>query len=128
MSFIEELELFCKTKGISKRDMCIVGSYLLEVLNLRKASDIDYILLVDVRKKLGFSKGNIKTTKNTELVSRSWLSSITDDIIISDPQYHTILPNGFKIIKLDLLIQRKSNTQRAKDLKDLDLIKTLLTN
>tara|TARA_B100000085_G_C18415029_1_gene460246 strand:+ start:22 stop:402 length:381 start_codon:yes stop_codon:yes gene_type:complete len=123
---MKELDFFCKTNNVSKADLCIVGSYILQELGIRKASDIDFIMLPSERKRLGFPRSNKRFTDNVELVTQNWHPTISDENVINNSSYHTLLPCGFKIINLSLLVDKKSSTKRDKDLIDLDLINKYL--
>lgn len=117
-----ELNLFCKKNNINKNDICIVGSHLLSKLNLRKSNDIDFILSTNIRNRLKLPKHNKGCGKYIEIVSYNWHPKIKDDDLIKNAKYHDILPNGFKICKLQMLIDKKQKHNRKKDKQDLKLI------
>ena len=118
MSKLKELEELCNDRNFNKNHLCIVGSYILELLGIRKANDIDFIL----KKKDRSSIEGKKLSKNCELVKPSWHPTISDDEIIDNNKYHFVTDSGFKVIKLQLLIDRKKYQNRKKDKRDIILI------
>jgi len=124
----EELLLFCNQRGLKQESVCIVGSYILQMLGIREAGDIDFIVLHNKRESLGIPDGPTKYTKNIECVSKNWHPVVTDDEVIGNSIYHTLLPSGFKIIRLQLLIDKKNQTRRKKDVDDLSLIQEYQTD
>ena len=120
-----ELNLFCKKNNINKNDICIVGSHLLSKLKLRRSNDIDFILSTNERNRLKLPQHNKSCGKYIEIVSLNWHPKIKDDELIKNSKYHDILSNGFKICKLQMLIDKKHKHNREKDKKDLKLIQNL---
>ena len=123
-----ELNLFCIKNKISKNNICIVGSHLLEKLELRKSNDIDFILTTKERSRLKLPKHNKTCGKYIEIVSYNWHPIINDDELIKNADYHTFLPNGFKICKLQMVIDKKRKHNRDKDKLDLKLIENINKN
>mgnify|MGYP003964373083 CR=1 FL=1 len=117
-----ELLSVCKKYNIKKEDVCIVGSYILQKNKIRQSHDVDFIVKKSERTKINERRGTKKITNITELVSINWHPTLSDDEIISNNTHHTILKSGFKIIKLELLVDRKNKTRRPKDINDLKLI------
>jgi phosphatidylserine/phosphatidylglycerophosphate/cardiolipin synthase-like enzyme len=120
-----ELNLFCIANNISKNNICIVGSHLLSKLNLRKSNDIDFIITTNERNRLKLPKINKSCGKYIEIVSCNWHPEIKDDDFIKNSTYNYTLPNGFKICKKQMLIDKKKKHNREKDILDLKLIETL---
>ena len=120
-----ELNLFCDKNSINKNGICIVGSHLLEKLNIRKSNDIDFILNTGERNRLKLPKHNKTCGKHIEIVSYNWHPIINDDELIKNENYHIFLPNGFKICKLQMLIDKKIKHNREKDKLELKLIENI---
>tara|TARA_E500000305_G_scaffold97944_1_gene89246 strand:+ start:259 stop:648 length:390 start_codon:yes stop_codon:yes gene_type:complete len=127
IKYLEELEVVLANNKISKEEVCIVGSAVMTLHGLRENNDIDIILKDTVRNKI-FPLKTTKLSKNIELVSFHWLHSnkkITDNEIIENKLYHTRYC-GYKFVSLTLLEERKNNSQKQKDKKDLSLIRGAL--
>ena len=124
----KELELFCSQNKINKEHMCIVGSHLLQKLNIRLSNDIDFILTTNERNRLKLPKHHKTCGQYIEIVSQNWHPTISDDILIKNSDYHTVMQNGFKICNLQMLIERKQKQNREKDIRDLNLIKNYFSD
>jgi hypothetical protein len=123
IKYLDELENILEQHNIPKSDICIVGSSVLAKLNLRENNDIDIIIKKDIRAKL-FPMTTHQISENIELVSFGWLPNkkIDDDLLIDDKKFHDLI-NGFKIVKLEMVLARKEQTKVEKDLKDIESIK-----
>lgn len=116
------LHNYCKNNKINKRDLCIVGSHILEKLYIRKSTDIDFILISKERNRLKLPMCNKSFNKYNEIVSYNWHPTITDNEFISNTSHYTILPNGFKICTLEMLKDKKIKHNREKDKLDVEKI------
>lgn len=119
-----ELEFLLEERQIPKEEVCIVGSSILTIHDIRQNHDIDIIVSSNHRKQLG--DGVHKLNDNIEIVSQDWARSIQrqcipDDNLIHCTEYHTT-HLGFKFATLDLLYQRKQWQGREKDNRDIQLI------
>lgn len=121
-----ELNLFCKKNNINKDNICIVGSHILSKLNLRQSNDVDFILTSNERNRLKLPKKNKSCGKYIEIVSYNWHPKIKDNDFITNSECYNVLSNGFKICKLQMLVDRKKRQNRAKDKKDLILINNMI--
>ena len=106
-------------KDITKRDnIAIEGSALLDLLNIRKAKDIDYI---SRDKKINFSTKDIE--KHDEIENKYHTENI--DEILTNPKYF-LYYKGYKFICLQELFDYKKNrykqTRDEKDKNDIDKI------
>jgi len=120
------LHNFCKKNNVNKSDLCIVGSHLLQKLQIRKSNDIDFILTTKERDRLKLPRHNKSVTKYNEVVSYHWHPHKSDDELISNTELHTILPNGFKICTLKMLRDKKVKHNREKDIRDVKSIDAYL--
>jgi hypothetical protein len=121
---IEYLENFLKEQKINKKDICIVGSFALNIAKVREANDIDIVLKKEDRKALEIPFNQaIKVNEKIEVVAFGWAGflGITDDDLIDNIKYHNYF-NGYKVVVLDLIIKKKKLSRRKKDYKDLLLL------
>lgn len=116
------LHIFCKRNNVNKSNLCIVGSHLLQKLQIRKSNDIDFILTTKERDRLKLPRHNKSVTKYNEVVSYHWHPHKSDDELISNAELHTILPNEFKICTLKMLRDKKVKHNREKDIRDVKSI------
>jgi hypothetical protein len=125
VNYLEELSLTLERLDLSKDDICIVGSAVLAVYDVRKNNDIDIIVSPEHRYKVSKEHSSIKISENIECVSSNWLfkldEKITDYDIIYDKTNH-FKKHGFKFCNLELLKKRKQNSNKQKDTEDLILI------
>lgn len=126
---ISELEEILKKFNVSKNDICIVGSSALSYHNIRSNNDIDIIVSKKVRDKVFKSNSTTQLSENIELVGFGWLPNkkISDDNIILDSLYYEIY-NGFKVVKLELVLARKMHTSADKDKIDIQSINNYIDN
>ncbi|EAQ66011.1 hypothetical protein MED121_02330 [Marinomonas sp. MED121] len=124
IEWLSELYKYCENKKINRNDICIVGSSSMDILGIRKSTDIDFILLSTIREKMFDNKVNV-LSDNIDLASKGYLrlanTNITDDLIIKKSKYHYFF-RGFKFIDIDYVLQRKKNQCRDKDIQDVRLI------
>ena len=125
VNYLEELSLTLERFDLSKDDICIVGSAVLAVYDVRENNDIDIIVSPEQRYKVSKEHSSIKISENVECVSSNWLFNLdektTDYDIIYDKNNH-FKKNGFKFCNLELLKKRKQNSNKQKDTEDLILI------
>lgn len=129
INHLHELNDVISKYNLSKDDICIVGSSALTFHGIRENNDIDIIIKKSERDKI-FNDNNTKQiTKNIELVSSGWLPNtrIKDDEIILNRQYFNIV-EGYKVVKLELLMARKMSAFAAKDQKDMYFISEFIKN
>ena len=125
VNHIEELEKVLKNRRIPRHQICIVGSSVMSVYNLRQNNDIDIIMSLEERSKISKQENSFKLSENIECVGVGWLhrldNTTTDEDILFKENNHFIL-DGFKYCNLDLLRKRKSLSGKEKDKKDMILI------
>jgi hypothetical protein len=128
----EFIDLLCKYRnklkelGIHKNQCCVVGSSVLNALSLRKADDIDFTLLHDIRMKK-FDNGVTKMDE-IDVVSYNYprtfsliKNKITDNQLIKNPKNHFFL-RGFKFADPKIILTRKQHQRREKDIRDINLL------
>lgn len=122
IKYLDELVIVLKKYNILKDDICIVGSSTLAYHKIRENKDIDFIIKKNKRDKL-FNKNTKKILEHIELVGFGWLANkkINDDEIITNDKYH-VIHNGFKVVRLELVLARKKHTFHPKDQIDINNI------
>lgn len=124
--WLEEYSEVLKSYGILTNECCIVGSGPMEVLGIRDATDIDFVMDNKKRMKL-FDEKSRALSDNIDLVHLGYHeynnsdNPIPDDEIINNPNYHFYF-RGFKFANIELVRDRKYNHRRTKDVLDVNLI------
>lgn len=131
VAWIQELQAATRRLGIS--DYCVVGSGPLDICGIRHATDLDIILPLEDREKLGLSGGDricpevdVVHPGYHERVREGWMmrmygGGIPDEELIRNPDLHfTVL--GTKFAVLPVIYERKAHDGRAKDRLDLALM------
>ena len=120
---LHQLENQLHLVGIKKESMCIVGSFVLAIHNIRKNRDLDLLILPKIRKNITSKKKAFKITKNIEVVGKEWASSIglSDECIVNDSRFYNFR-YGYKIIKPEVLFLVSLFRRREKDIKDVELL------
>ena len=125
INHIIELENILERLSIKKEDICIVGSSVLAVYNIRNNKDIDIIIAPKVRREILEVSAAKNLTENIECVASGWFSRvdrmISDEEIIYNPRYHFTY-GEFKYCNLDILRRRKAESEKIKDRKDVEYI------
>jgi hypothetical protein len=102
-----------------------VGSAVLEAIGLREATDIDCVIATDVRAS-HFHQGVVVLGDSVDLVTAGYHRradggmTIDDGRLVVDPQHH-FLYRGLKFANPELVIDRKRQHGRPKDLADVSL-------
>tara|TARA_R100000152_G_C6781051_1_gene214817 strand:- start:4766 stop:5158 length:393 start_codon:yes stop_codon:yes gene_type:complete len=129
VKYLKELETILNQYQIDKNDVCIVGSAILALHEIRENNDVDIIVRKSVRKDLSLSHKSCKISKNIEIVGENWFfidDNLTDDLILDNRENH--LKNGdYKYVNLNLLLERKRSSNKEKDLGDVNLIEEFLS-
>lgn len=94
-------------------EVCITGSSVLSLYNIRDANDIDYLHRESVQ------YADTKIIKS-HLSEKKYYSHTFDDIIFN-PENHFYF-EGIKFASLNVITKLKINRREQKDLKDLNLI------
>ncbi len=130
-SFSEKLQLlkcYCQENNIRTKDICVVGSSLLELKGIRHAHDIDVCVSEQLGKK--FSTGAQKLLcddDSLEKVGRGWFKDsrgnilVSDDQIIYDSDCHFTYQD-IKFVNLEFVYYKKKIAMRDKDVRDLALM------
>jgi len=111
-----QLDRFVIENDIDKNDLCIVGSACLAVRNLRRNHDIDIILSADVDVAKHTKQADISIQR-----SRYEMLGISDDLIVSDSEYHD-MAEEYKIIRPEIEISHKVRRGMDKDKIDKELL------
>jgi len=122
INFFQELDYVLNKFNLHKNDICIVGSSVLAIHNIRKNNDIDIIIKQKIRNSLFNTNTKVTLSTNVEIVSCNWLNiDDFDDKIINNQRYHDRI-NGYKVAKIEILYLHKSISKRTKSLRDKELI------
>lgn len=111
--------------GVSQHQACVVGSAVLEAVGLREATDIDCVV-ADAARRPRFHNGVTALAAGVDLVTAGYHrradggAVVTDDRVIADPSRH-FLCRGLKFANPELVIDRKRQHARPKDLADVAL-------
>lgn len=112
-----------KRLRLDPEDCCVVGSSVLEALNVRESTDLDFTVTHRVREKR-FTPGVTHVTGELDVVARDYPRVIarpaapTDDDLIRDRALHFRV-RGLKFASLDVVVTRKLMQRRPKDLADV---------
>ena len=108
---------------INKESVCVVGSFVLTLNNIRKNRDLDLIILPKFKKRITKKKKAFNITEKIEVVGNNWASTIgiSDDVIINDSRFHNLL-NGFKIVKPEILFLVLLFRGTEKNIRDVEFL------
>lgn len=123
MKFLDEI----KNLNLPEKQYAIFGSGPIGIRNLREVNDIDLIvkenLWNELAKKYPVKSGKESIQIGNIEIFRSW-SPWFEDI---NPLIDTAeIIKGFPFVRLAYLIKWKKSMGREKDLKDLELIKSVI--
>lgn len=124
---LDSLKKWCCKNDINPKNICIVGSAVLEAYGLRECDDIDFILDDSSREKMGLGAEGIKLSGGLEIVKKDGFfdekhNELLDSVILNNDNYHFYV-NGFKFINLDYVYLKKNEGKREKDVLDAKLIR-----
>lgn len=120
---LRQLAIQLQLLGIKKKHVCIVGSFVLAINNIRQSRDVDLVILPKIRKRLTDKKKATKITENIEVVGKEWASSIglSDESVINDSRFYN-LTYGYKVIKPEVVFLVSLFRRREKDIRDVELL------
>lgn len=124
--WLMEYEKVLAQEEIDTEESCIVGSSVLELLGIRKSTDVDFILSENVRESK-YPDKSLSLSENVDLASANYHKTnrsteiITDDQIIFNPEYH-FRYRGLKFADPLIIRDTKNVAKRNKDIKDVFLI------
>ena len=122
----QKLEKFFRDNNLDKNKICISGSSVLSIYNLRDCYDIDYFLLSD---KIVSKIDDKIECYNDYFLKNNFDDSLNINVeeIFSNENYYFYY-NGFKVMKLDILKRMKELRNEEKDIKDIALIDKVILN
>lgn len=117
-SLFDYFDKITSEKGINNEDLCLTGSTVLALYGLRDANDLDYIKA---------EKSNLTKINDDIKAHDSELKYYPTnfDNIVYNPENHFYF-NGVKFASLNIVRLLKENRGEAKDIKDVELINTVL--
>jgi hypothetical protein len=106
-----------------------VGSSILNALGLRRADDIDFTLLKEVRME-HFDNGVTNIDNTIDVVAYNYArcfkgTPINDTNLIHKPSNH-FLVRGCKFASPNIVLNRKQHQRRKKDLADIKMLGEIL--
>lgn len=131
----EKFESVLNEFGVSKDEVCIIGSSILALADIRQNRDIDFVTTYDTREQIrdhieGSNKdykiksnGAVKFGSGVGLTytDRFKMFGITDDEIVRNSEYHMVV-DGFKILRPEMEISIKYYRNQLKDKQDIAYI------
>lgn len=136
--WLASLEGILEKYDLYPEDICIVGSSVLDTFGIRESTDIDIIVKSEKRKNL--TSGNMVLGEKIDLARKGYhrisknvkihnpaRAEQEDDLIIDDPQLH-FRYKLYKFAHPQIVIDRKKEQGRPKDLKDVELAEKALRN
>lgn len=120
---LNRLKVLLQEKGISQEKTVISGSSSWEIMGLRKAVDLDFIVDRNIRNKYG--NETVSWEDDIEYVRKDSIEVspgcvYTDEMLVNDDNYHFVF-NGLKFVNMDLIARKKAFTKREKDVRDIRL-------
>ena len=108
---------------LDKEHVCIVGSFVLALKNIRQNRDLDIIILPKFKKRISKKKKAFNITRTIEVVGNNWASTIgiNDESIINDSRFYNLI-NGFKVVIPEILFLVMLFRGREKNIQDLELL------
>jgi len=133
-----KLEDVLESYKIKKEDICLIGSMPLALHDIRDNEDVDFLTTEKNRErvqKLANERSDCYVRDNgavhfkhnsgeyIEMSSPNHYEvlGIEDRDLIFDSDYH-IVADGYKIIRLEIILSMKYTQRRAKDMRDVELI------
>jgi hypothetical protein len=116
---IENFKKYIDKNGLDIDDYCVTSSSTLSIYGLREGNDLDYLHLnpTEIKDDLNLIHSHNEYGKN--------LYELNYDEIILNPNYH-FYSRGVKFASLNVVKELKEKRGEEKDLKDLELIKSVL--
>lgn len=125
LTWLQQYHSTLQDVKIDPEACCVVGSGVLEALNIREATDIDFTITHELRNQY-FTGGVTHLTPDLDVVALNYPRTLlrpsapTDNDLIRDRALHTRF-RGLKFASLDVVITRKQTQRRPKDLVDIAL-------
>lgn len=134
--FKNELESILEKYKIDKKDICLVGSIVLGLKNIRTPKDLDICIRSDIRKRLlnkhkdlnKLKSGTINFTSNCQSgLNRYAKIGISDDDLFNNENFYEVI-DGYKVAKLEVEFSHKIVRNREKDILDVQTIEKYALN
>ncbi len=129
--WLEEYRRALDDEGIDVENTCIVGSSVLEILAIRKSTDIDFIVDEDTR-YAKFDSGATSLSENVDLANSGYHKTTNETDEISDNEviyntHHHFRYRGLKFAAPNIVRDSKTAVAREKDIKDVHLMDEYLS-
>jgi len=116
---LEILKAWCIESNIPISDVCVVNGSILELYNVRKANDFDFLVKTKYRRNAVINEAFFDIDSDYFKMNNKIL--ISDDEIVDNPDYHFKI-GDLKFINFHLVCYRKLFMKRKHDKRDLSLI------
>ena len=116
---LEELKKWCNNNGVNIDDVCVVGSYVMELYGLREANDLNFIIKQNIKCNCETCACDLMMKHNYCIDEKG--NVIADDIIIDDSSYHTVFAD-IKFCNLEFVYRYKQKRNSLKDINDVKRI------
>ena len=106
---------------LDKKSVCVVGSFVLALKNIRQNRDLDLVISPRFKKRISKKKKAFYITKKIEVVGNNWASTIgvSDESIVNDSRFYNVI-NGFKVVKPEILFLVLLFRGRKKNIPDVE--------
>ncbi len=130
IQFLEGLEYILQRNGISKDEICIIGSSVLAFYGIRKNHDLDFALYPEARTRIlkennlqieVLPSGTINFSKNIQSLQQRYAKIGLLDEELFDDRY-TVYMEGYRVAKIEIEIAQKIERNFEKDRRDLERI------
>lgn len=108
---------------LNKEHVCVVGSFVLALTNIRQNRDLDIVIHPKFKKKFSKKKKAFNITNTIEVVGDYWASTIkiNDESLVNNPRFYNLI-DGFKIVKPEILFLVMLFRGREKNIQDVELL------
>ncbi len=120
---LKQLEKELSILNLNKDDVCIVGSFVLALYNIRENRDLDIVINPQQKKKISKKKKAFHLTNIIEVVGDNWANTIniSDISLVNNPDFYNSI-DGFRIVKPEILFLVMLFRGREKNIRDIELL------
>lgn len=125
--FFDELEYVIHKYGLSKSEICIIGSSVLALYGIRENNDLDFALYPTARVRIleryngqieVLPSGTINFSENVQSIwGRYTKIGVLDEELFDDT--YTVSVDGYRVAKIEVEMAQKMERNLEKDRRDL---------
>ena len=129
-NFFDELEYVMHKYGLSKNEICIIGSSVLSLYGIRENNDLDFALYPTARARMlerydgqieVLPTGTINFSENVQSIwGRYTKIGVLDEELFDD--IYTVFMDGYRVAKIEVEMAHKMERNLEKDRRDLKKI------